>query len=124
LIEGSIIKWLPLSAKRRTGSSYDEVGALTDITFHNRPIKYTEETVEDRKNEMIRIKYVKVAFRGEDLWKLEKINGKTKLSFRWRVRHFDFFLRIISPFVSVEKRHADVMKAVFDGFNNYFQRKS
>ena len=96
LIEGSIIKCLPLTAKRRTGCSYDEVGALTDISFHDRPIKYTEETVEDRKNEMIRIKYVKGAFRGEGLWKLEEINGKTKLSFRWRVRHFYFFLHYIT----------------------------
>ena len=123
MIDGSIIKWLPLSAKRRTGSSYDEVGALTDITFHDRPIKYTEETVEAKKNEMIRIKYVKGAFRGEGLWNFEEIDGKTKLSFKWRVRHSEVFLHIIAPFVPVEKRHADVMKVVFDGFNKYFEQK-
>jgi ribosome-associated toxin RatA of RatAB toxin-antitoxin module len=123
LMDGSILEWLPLSAKRLTGSSYDEVGALTDITFHDRPIKYTEETVEARKNEIIRLKYVKGAFRGEGLWKLEKIDGKTKISFRFRVRHYDFFLRIIAPFVPIEKRHSDVMKAVFDGFNKYLGQK-
>ncbi len=123
MIDGSITKWMPLSAKRRTGASYDEVGALTDITFHDRPIKYTEETVESKKNEIIRIKYVKGAFRGEGLWKLEGIDGKTKLSFRWRVRHSEMFLRIMAPFVPVEKRHSDVMTAAFDGFKKYLEQK-
>ena len=91
IIDGSIAKWMPLSAKRLSGASYDEVGALTDITFHDRPIIYTEKTVEAKKNEMIRIKYVKGAFRGEGLWKLESIDGKTKLSFRWRVRILSCF---------------------------------
>lgn len=123
MIDGSLIKHLPFSIKRRTGSSYDEIGALTDITFHDRPIKYTEKTVEAKKNEMIRIRYVKGAFRGEGLWKFEKINGKTKISFRWSVRHTEVFLRIMAPFVSIEKRHSDVMRVVFDVFNKYFERQ-
>lgn len=119
IVNGSMTEWMPLSAKRLSGECYDEVGARTEITFHDRPIKYIEETVESIKNEMIRIKYFKGAFKGEGLWKLANINGKTKLSFRWRVRHAQLFLRIMAPFVSVEKRYSDVMKAMFDGFNKY-----
>jgi hypothetical protein len=124
IADGRITKWLPVSAKRLTGASYDEVGALTYITFHDRPIKYTEETVEAKKNEMIRTKYVKGAFRGEGLWKLESINGKTKLSFRWRVRHSEVFLRIMAPFVPVEKRHSGIIKAVFDGIKKHLEQNS
>lgn len=119
IINGSITEWMPLSVKRLSGESYDEVGALTEITFHDRPIKYIEETIESRKNEMILVKYVKGAFKGEGLWKIENINGKTKLSFRWSVRHAQLFLRIMAPFVSVEKRHSDLMKVMFNGFNKY-----
>lgn len=124
IADGRITEWLPISAKRLSGASYDEVGALTDITFHDRPIKYTEETVEAKKNEMIRVKYVKGAVRGEGLWKLEGINGKTKLSFRWRARHSEVFLRIIAPFVSVAKKHSDFMKVAFDGLKKHLEHKS
>ena len=116
-MDGKTSWWLPhRSTKLREGDSYGEVGALLDSTVHGKlPIKFTTKTVEVNKNEMIRVNYVGGALIGEGLWKFESLEGKTKLSYRWRTSPSGLLLRIIAPLLPFEKNHSDVMKA---GFNS------
>ena len=116
-MDGKTSWWMPhRSTKLREGDSYSKVGALLASTVHGKlPVKFTTKTVEAKNNEMIRVNYVEGAFRGEGLWKFESLEGKTKLSYRWRTSPSGLLLRIMAPFLPIEKSHSDVMKA---GFNN------
>jgi len=121
--DGKTSWWMPhLSAKLREGDSYGKVGALLDniVGVHGKfPIKFTTKTVEVRNSEMIRVDYVKGAFRGEGLWKFERLEGKTKLSYRWRTSPSGLLLRIMAPFLPVKKSHSDVIKAGYNNLNRF-----
>jgi len=121
--DGRTSWWMPhLSAKLREGDSYGKVGTLVDNTVgvHGKfPIRFTTKTVEVKNNEMIRVDYVKGAFRGEGLWKFESLEGKTKLSYRWRTSPSGLIFRIISPFLPVKKSHSDTMKTGYDNLNKF-----
>ncbi len=119
--DGKTSWWMPhLSSRLREGDSCGKVGALFDLTVHGKlPIKFTAKTVEAKNNEMIRINYVEGAFRGEGLWKFESLEGKTRLSFRWRTSPSGLLLRILAPFLPIEKSHSDVMKAGFNNLNKF-----
>ena len=119
--DGKTSWWMPhLSSRLREGDSCGKVGALFDLTVHGKlTIKFTAKTVEAKNSEMIRINYVEGAFRGEGLWKFESLEGKTRLSFRWRTSPSGLLLRILAPFLPIEKSHSDVMKAGFNNLNKF-----
>jgi len=118
--------WMPhLSLKPRKESICGTIGALTDVTVHGkRPIKFTSKTVEIKMNEMIKGIYVEGALRGENLWKFKDLGGKTKVSVRWRTKPSGLLLRILAPFLPIEKNHSDVMQAGFDNLNKFLEQKS
>ncbi|MFA5386030.1 MAG: SRPBCC family protein, partial [Eubacteriales bacterium] len=104
--------WNPyLSSKLREEDYSGKGGTLCDVTVPGiMTVKFTTKTVEVKENEMIRMHYIDGAFRGEGLWKLEALNGKTKISFRWRVCPVWWSLRIFGPVLPVEKNHSKVMQ--------------
>jgi uncharacterized protein YndB with AHSA1/START domain len=125
--EGKTSWWMPhLSAKLQKGDAAGQIGTLIDFTLHGKsPIKFTAKVVEVKKNELIRTQYIEGAFRGEGLWKLEAIEGNTKVSFRWRTNLAGGLLfRIMRLFINVPKHHSDVMKAGFEGLNEHLKKKS
>ena len=117
--------WMPhLSLKPREESTCG-VGDLIDVTVHGKhPIKFTTKTIEIKMNEMIKGNYVEGAFRGESVWEFKDLDGKTKLSFRWRTKPAGLLLRILAPFLPIEKNHSDVMKAGFNNLNKFLDQKS
>ena len=117
--------WMPhLSFKPREESTCG-VGDLIDVTvIGKRPIKFTTKTVEIKINEMVKGNYVEGAYRGEFVWKFKDLDGKTKLSFRWRTKPKGLLLRILAPFLPIEKYHSDVMKAGFNNLNKFLAQKS
>jgi len=119
--DGKTSWWMPhLSSKLREGDSGGKVGALFDLTVHGkRPIKFTAKVVKAKNNEMIRVNYVEGALKGEGLWRFESLEGKTKLSFRWRTSPSGLLMRILAPFLPIEKNHSDVMKAGFNNLNKF-----
>ena len=117
--------WRPcFKAKPRKAGAVDKPGALIDITLHGgRTLKkITAKTEQVKKNEILRFQYVEGDFRGEGTWKLEGIDGETKLSFRWRCRLSKLILRIMAPFVNIPKRHSEVMKLGFEGLNKHIKK--
>lgn len=120
-IDGKTSWWMPhLSSKLREGDSCGKVGALLEMTVHGkRPVKLTTKAVEVKNNEMIRVSYVEGALSGEGLWKLEGIEGKTKLSYRWQTSPSGLLMRIMALFLPIEKKHSDVMKAGFNNLNKF-----
>ena len=110
--DGKTSWWNPyLYSKLREGSSSGKVGSLYDITVPDiMTIKFTTKKVEVKDNEMIRLHYIDGAFRGEGLWKFRGLNGKTKVSFRWRTflrgghcGFLDLFYLLKKPFKSNER---------------------
>lgn len=118
--------WMPYcSYKLLEGESCSKAGSLVCVTIHDLlPVKVTAKTVETKKNEMIRLKYIKGAFSGDVLWKFEELEGKTKVSFRWQVDLSWWLLRMASHFSSIAKTHSDVMVKGYDNLNKYLERKS
>ncbi|MBT3179176.1 MAG: SRPBCC family protein [Desulfobacula sp.] len=118
--------WMPhLSSKLREGYSLGETGAIYDIIIHGkRPLKFTYKSLEIKKNEMSRGIYIEGAFRGESIYKLEDIEGKTKLSLRWRVKPSGLVFKIFAPFFPIEKSHSDVMQYGFKNLNKYLDKRS
>ena len=101
-----------VEAKLRKRQAADQLDALLDITVHHRiPIRFTTKTSETKKNELWRSQYVEGFFRGEGAWKLEAVDGNTKLNYRWRVCPSELLLRILVIFVNIPKGHSAVMKA-------------
>ena len=117
--------WMPhLSFKPREESSCG-VGDLIDVTvLGKRPIKFTTKTVEIKMNEMVKGNYVEGAYRGEFVWEFKDLDDKTKLSFRWHTKPAGLLLRILAPFLPIEKYHSDVMKAGFNNLNKFLDQKS
>jgi len=115
--------WQPrLSAKLRQGTSSDEIGAVTDITIGK--IKLVAKTVEVKKNELVRINYFEGPFRGEDLWKLENVDGKSKISFRWQANPSGILIRFFDLFLDIEKSYSEMMKIGFDNLNKFLKEQS
>ena len=113
--------WLPLwEAKQRGDIPPNQVGGIFDITVHGRrgTVKFTAKTTEIKEN-MARVEYVEGAFRGEGIWTFEPVDGKTRLRFRWRVRPSGWLLRLLAPFIDIGQSHHEVMKAGFEGLNQY-----
>ena len=113
-----------LSSKLREGDSSGKVGALLEVTVHGkRPLKFITKAVEVKENEMIRASYIKGSFRGEGLWKFDSLEGKKKLSFRWQTSPSGLLMRILAPFLPIEKSHSHMMKAGFNNLNNFLSSK-
>ena len=117
--------WMPhLSFKPREESNCG-IGDLIDVTvIGKRPITFTTKTVEIKMNEMVKGNYVEGAYRGEFIWEFKESDGKTKVSFRWRTKPEGLLLRILAPFLPIEKYHSNVMKAGFDNLNKFLDQKS
>lgn len=117
--------WNPyLYSKLREGDSSGKVGARYDITVPDiMTVKFTTKMVEVKENEMIRLHLIDGAFRGEGLWKFEGLDGKTKVSYRWRVCPAWLSLRIFGPVLPIEKNHSKVIQGGFNNLNKFLEGK-
>ena len=115
--------WMPhVEAKPREAGAVDQPGALIDLAVHHRgTTRFTVKTIETKKNELWRLQYVAGAFRGEGTWKLEEVDGNTKVSYRWHCRPSGP-LRILAPFINIPKGHSQVMKSGFAGLNEHIKK--
>ena len=125
--DGKTDWWVPhYTMTLRRGASYAEVGTLLDNTVrvHGRfPIRFVTRTVEVEPDRAIRVEYIGGAFRGEALWGFEGIDGKTRLSLRWRTTPAGV-LRALARFLPIEKSHSDTMKAGFEGLRGFLAGRS
>ena len=109
--------WMPsVSSKLGQGNSSKKPGSLYKVTIHGKPpVAFVTKTVEIKPNEMIRLHYIKGAYKGEGLWEFKQIDDKTKVTFRWRTSPNTLLLKIIAPFFPIAKTHSAVMQK---GFKN------
>jgi hypothetical protein len=63
------------------------------------------------------------AFRGEAIWKLEAIDGNTKISYHWRTSPSGLLLRILAPLINIPKQHSNIMKKFFTSLNEYIKEQ-
>lgn len=101
------------------GASYATPGALVESTIHGRwPVRFTTEIVEVSPGSAIRVDYVAGSFRGTGLWAVDGAAGGTKLSYRWPTSPTGT-LRVLAPFLPVEKSHSHAMQAAFRHLNEF-----
>jgi len=60
---------------------------------------------------------------GESEWRFQPLNGKTKISYNWRVRSNKLLITLLSPFIKVPKTHSKVMQAGFEALNEYLTQR-
>jgi ribosome-associated toxin RatA of RatAB toxin-antitoxin module len=113
--DGKTSWWLPdFSSRLCQGNTSGDVDAVYEVTIHAlRPIKFKTKTVEAKQNEMLRVDYVEGAFVGRGLWKFESVEGKTRVSLRWRTNPSGWFMRMAAPIYPIAKDHSRVMQAGF-----------
>jgi len=118
--------WMPyLSSKIRDGHSPGRIGSLIDVTVHGEhPVKITSKSVEIKENEMIRSENVEGPLKGETVWTLERVNDKTKLSCRWRMKASGLVFKLLTPLAPIEKNHSAVMQAGYANLNKYLAQRS
>ncbi len=119
--DGKTSWWMPhRSSKLLKGDTWGKVGSVNNITVNSKPpIQFTQKTVEVENKKLVRVVYLKGAFKGEGLWKFEDLGDKTKLSYRWKASPAGFILlRILVYLFPMEKGHSKTMK---EGFNNLNQ---
>jgi hypothetical protein len=122
IMSGVIYDRLGAKRDRIKGNAADEPGTVTEITLPGRvPTSFMVETVEVKKNEMWRTQYIGGAFRGEGTWKLESIDGSTKISYHWRTSPSGLMVRLLAPLINISKRHSVIMQAYFADLNEYIK---
>jgi hypothetical protein len=121
IYDGKTSWWMPdFSSRLCQGETSGTPGALYAVTIHALlPIKFKTKTVETKKAEMLRVEYVEGAFVGEGLWLFENVEGKTKISLRWRTNPGDWFMRMVAPFYPIAKNHSSVMQAGFSKLEKF-----
>ena len=125
LLSGAIRRGMGGEFKLLKGSKTYQLGALTEITLPSRfPVKFTTKTVEIKENELWRTQYVGGVFRGEGVWRLEPIDGNTKVSFHWRARPSGLLSRFIATFMDIPKHHSAMMKKAFASLNEYINEQN
>jgi len=125
--EGETGWWRPWAAfRRRSERATGEVGAVHEITsrHRSRPVVFVMKTVEIRKNELIRARYVEGAFRGEGLWKLTAQENGTNVSYRWRVRPKGLLPWVIALAFDAPKAQSEIMKAGFRALERHLARST
>jgi hypothetical protein len=125
--DGETRWWKPhMSVQLLEGDSYCQIGSLhaNAVAVHGKlQIKFTTRTSEIAEAQMIRVEYVAGAFRGVGIWRFEGVDGKTKVSYRWRTSPSGFVLRVLAPLLPIAKSHSDVMKEGFNGLNGYLETR-
>ncbi len=107
--------WLPsVSSKLLSGKSSAEIGAVYKVTIHAiLPISFIAKTVEVKQNELLKVIYIKGAFKGEGTWEFKPNGNKTLVSFRWQTNPGNTMIKLIAPFVPIVKNHSMVMQQGF-----------
>jgi hypothetical protein len=116
--------WMPfLEVKLLEGSAPDELGALIEVSAHDKvTTKFVMKTIETKKNELWRLQYLEGIWLGEGLWKLEAVNGNTKISYRFHGRPSRLLIRILATFINMPKSHSKIWKAGYAALNKYVQK--
>jgi hypothetical protein len=101
----------------------DRVGGMFDVVVRSGiTVRFTVKVVEISEAHF-RVEYVGGAYRGEGAWSYEPEDGKTRVSYRWRVRPKGWLSWLLSLSPSRAKEagsHHAVMAAGFAGLNRYF----
>ena len=118
--------WRPYwEGKPRGGIPPDQVGGMIDITVRKRAtVRFTAKTVEVTQN-LLQVEFVEGAYRGEGIWIFEPVDGKTRLRYRWRVQPtgwLRWLLRLAPASERKGRSHHEVMKAGFEGLNQYVKQ--
>lgn len=115
--------WLPsLEMEPHRDIPPSQVGGLVDTIVHGTrvPVRWTNKTVQVTEN-TVRVEMIAGAFRGEGIWTFEPVDGKTRLRYRWRARPSGWLLKLFARFIDIEQVHHNVMKAGFEGLNQYLK---
>ena len=123
LIRGKAQWWLPaVEVRPRTEIGSDLAGAVYDLIVRRLPgPRSTLRIAEVRGNEMARIEYIGGPVLGVGTLTLVPVDGKTRATYRWRIRPKGRLVRLPGPLLAGAHRH--LMRAFFDGLSRYVERE-
>lgn len=124
-MDGKTTWWAPHHTFRLiSGDSFASIGALLESTVQTKwPVKYTTKTTAVEFGKSISVQYVGGSFRGEALWTFATQGDGTQISCRWQTTPAGS-LRLVAPFLPVEKSHSHVTHAGYENLEEYLRRAS
>jgi uncharacterized protein YndB with AHSA1/START domain len=124
---GGITKWwMPHSEYKFRGNTekVNQKGAIIDITIHSIVTsKFSERFTDIIQDKLIKVEIFEGDFLGNSEWTFERIDGRTRVRYRWNAKSNRLLFTILSPFVNIEKIHSNVMQQGFKALNNYLIQK-
>lgn len=105
-------------------SGNGEVGSTLDIRIPGRrPIQWAARIAERVDDQRLRVEYTGGDFVGEGIFTVDRIDGQTRLRYRWHARPNSRQMRVGSYFVNVPRQHARVMRQGFEGLRTYLEAR-
>jgi uncharacterized protein YndB with AHSA1/START domain len=122
LSRGKAQWWPGVEIKPQGEIGPDLVGGVFAMVVRRLPGRSTLRIIEVRENEMIRNEYVDGPVLGVGTLTLTPVDGKTRASYRYRVRPQARLLRLVPR---VHRRvHRRFMRTYFDGLRRYVERQA
>jgi len=117
--------WWPHTVYKLRGEiPIDHEGAISDATAGNRLVTIrasfkVTKIAEDKSIEM----EIAGDIEGTGTWIFEPTDGKTKVTYQFRVRTNSLLFSVLSPFVNLEKGHSAEVQQVLKELNSYLLKE-
>jgi hypothetical protein len=118
--------WMPQTESTFRGNTekVNQVGAIIDLTIHSIVTsKFSERFTDITQDKLIYVEILQGDFLGTSEWTFERIDGRTKVRYRWNAKTNRLLFTILSPFINIGKIHSEIMQNGFKALNNYVRSK-
>jgi hypothetical protein len=116
--------WMPLwESKPRGENVVVQKGIVADITANWKgTTKFAIKVIELVKDKLFIEELIEGDFIGTGEWRFKPLDGKTKVSFRWKVKTNKPSLTFAARFIDIGKRHSELVQELFKIWNRYLSK--
>ncbi len=124
-VRGDTQWWRPhFEAKPRDPELFGQVGSVVDVQIRwiLRP-RFSAKVREVEAGRLFRVEFFQGAFIGSGNWSFEPAEQGTHVQFRWAVRSNLWRYSLAAPFVDLGAIHSKVVRAGFEGLQEYVRER-